>query len=902
MSKFLYTSVGDQLIKISSLTPRPRVAGAEDGPAHQTRDVNNITEPPSVLAESFRFSTKSGSFEPKKNKAILPIDSTSRLLRLIALSNVVDDLTGLKMPCVVVETETKTKRIQRAGDGGSSNRVRIIIILLSVQKWKFMVYGSISLGYSLSKLSNVGLADGPTLSWEHQRCLCITCASPRSNGKKVDVINFKQHMWKPSNTLKWFGMVHDDAVAIGMEKQTEADGHSSTAIFDRPVHKWTVVRLHDTQPTTDSITIMPHEYSNIVTCIHFSTMSQWGGRLSREVVWAATNQFQLVEAKGGVVQRVCSLPFGDSCRISVAMVSGAEELIVVQSTSGKMCAVWRKSFEVAVEWAGYHTVLVGDFMSFGAEQVLLLGGRADAYRERFLLTDLGSCNWMTEENGETALPRNVPCAENLLSAVQALEAQIQTGMAALRSSEKQYDRKEQLILQAQDALYKMAAGQESPTKTPHISLTCFCDLSGKDEDAVEMDRAEHGTLRSLGSWQRIVANQWIVGVEVCNQTGRNISNITASLIPIATSQTSLCSAATSVCKVKSVAPTAACTLPNPSRPSTSQPVEEPVGKRLKTDSMKNKDGMTVLQPGPVTTLIATTNIPEFQSGSIAKFDVMLKWSESSAGVLPEGVNRGPATLQSNRANRMQSCGTVVLHVSDLVTGKLEVKPLDAARSASQYDCDMQALDALQLATSLIVTSKCSNLLCLDGLLRGPMGFQSLRGQELICPHGLLSLMRVQILASEGPHRRRVVVHSRDQSDLLLLCQHLYQLLPDDVIIKPLQPVNQVKTAIATALQAIDKELSVTCKHLLKLSTDQFSSMLRGHGVNSASSVENGVEGGNMNQLGRVRGDFEAERGRVSNGGAPVEVAAPDVAKAVRQEQLRLRNITDESVGGLACVL
>ena len=79
-------------------------------------------------------------------------------------------------------------------------------------------------------------------------------------------------------------------------------------------------------------------------------------------------------------------------------------------------------------------------------------------------------------------------------------------------------------------------------------------------------------------------------------------------------------------------------------------------------------------------------------------------------------------------------------------------------------------------------------------------------------------------------------------------------------------------------------------------------MLRGHGVNSASSVENGVEGGNIDQLGRVRGDFEAERGRVSNGGAPVEVAAPDVAKAVRQEQLRLRNITDESVGGLACVL
>ena len=42
-------------------------------------------------------------------------------------------------------------------------------------------------------------------------------------------------------------------------------------------------------------------------------------------------------------------------------------------------------------------------------------------------------------------------------------------MAALRSSEKRYDRKEQLILQAQDALYKMAAGQESPTQTPHVS-------------------------------------------------------------------------------------------------------------------------------------------------------------------------------------------------------------------------------------------------------------------------------------------------------------------------------------------------------------------------------------------------------------------------------------------------
>ena len=34
-------------------------------------------------------------------------------------------------------------------------------------------------------------------------------------------------------------------------------------------------------------------------------------------------------------------------------------------------------------------------------------------------------SFFPQENGETALPRNVPCAENLLSAVQALEAQIQ---------------------------------------------------------------------------------------------------------------------------------------------------------------------------------------------------------------------------------------------------------------------------------------------------------------------------------------------------------------------------------------------------------------------------------------------------------------------------------------------
>ncbi|XP_022110126.1 Fanconi anemia group B protein-like isoform X2 [Acanthaster planci] len=892
MSRHFYTSVRGHVVKIS-LLPGSKLdscllhngsVGDNGGNAIEAERMESFAHvKPTLLAESFQFSTESGKFEPRGEKVTLELGNGSDM-RLHAIARITDSRTGLNSPCIVIEQRVRQKRdmlVSAAGDRTViSERYKLSVVLLSVSKKKFVLCCHFHLAYSL-KSTKLFLQDGPTVCWEHQGSVYFTQSFGPLNHTELDVVKLDGGCWKPTNSLKWFGFINGDAVAMGTKRSPTHEYSHGEMVFDLG-YRWTVVKLNNScsgvssTPTAHELLEIPHEYSNIAHCVQvFQSSTTQSGKV---LVLVATGQSQLVEICGGFVRRACSLTFSDASGIVIALVAG-EELIVVNSTSGGVCAVWKKTFEVAREWTGFHTILVDDFLLSGSEQLLLLGEGTDALQKSFHLTDLGMCNWSSK-----------------------------AGMAALRSLESQCHLKAQLIKQSQHALYKMAEPMP-PLPSPSTSLSCLCDLSG--EDIAEGEGKRNGkmdddsTPKCLSAWHRILDNQWIIGIELLNKSDRPICNVCISLIPASATQASL-NSSTSTCSFKSVVSVAGTTSLPGVGIGTMTEYGEPLEKRIKLgQNMKT----AFLEPGQKTTVVGVMGIPEFVSKPVAACTVMLHWRELCTGnrsnviITADETEAGLSFDKDQFVDRRRLCGGACLHASDVATGKILLNPLDMldpTKSEGEYLRDMQALDVLQLATPLLLISKHSNLQCVEGALKSSLGFQSLPRQGgMIASSGSLCMTRLKNVSLEGPKKMKLTVWSRNQTDLLLFCQHLYQQIPDDIIIKPLPPTNQIWSAMETSLTAIDKELQCTSRSLQQLLVTASSSMLQGHNSQAVigDSSSAGPSGGD--KLKQVRGDFESERRKWCNSDLHLEACASDRACMLRQELLNLQIETDADANRLA---
>ena len=178
-------------------------------------------------------------------------------------------------------------------------------------------------------------------------------------------------------------------------------------------------------------------------------------------------------------------------------------------------------------------------------------------------------------------------------------------------------------------------------------------------------------------------------ITFCWSFCRSISDVCVSLISV--SSTSL-RAVTSSCKYKSmdssISSNSTSSKPEHSMSETKCD-EEPVGKRLKLDQKHYgnfcQEGMAILEPGQTIMVIGVTCIPEFIAQLVVKCDLMLNWKEwypSNLNDAAEGDSRGSLAEKEGFSERRRSCGTVILHASDVVTGRLGINPLDSTISGN----------------------------------------------------------------------------------------------------------------------------------------------------------------------------------------------------------------------------
>ncbi|KAI8508657.1 hypothetical protein Bbelb_137560 [Branchiostoma belcheri] len=462
-------------------------------------------------------------------------------LHIITAKCVTEESSGSVLPCVLFRN--------CKGDSGSPCVFHTAFLILDGEDARFLTGRRMSTSHNFCHsdvLKTFQLLSGPQLAYSYHGDVYVT--RDKQNSGTFQPVKIATSTFDPL----WWGKLGRTLVAMGTEEYSSSDQQMDTGeevVADLDLiwgHKWMYIAMatkdEDLKKRDGSIFI-PHPYACVARAVHLleyrpikqtidgDNPEQDDDDIHQSKVLLATSQGQLVELEDGEVRRICELPFLNPCDVRVAYVSGGETLVLLTSPTGGVCAVWGSNFKPAGHWPAAHTALTDYFLSCGTQQVLLLSGRGGDVFEGFLLTDLMGYN-ITEQEEEaedetdvSGTDRNVP----MQSAVQALQARLyvsqkesQTSLEDLRSLSAQKDRVIRQTCTALRAMVLQTGHITQATLPDDPSLVCLYDgqigCTSGDQLPPSPPLPDHITVVKV--WQRLVLDQWVVGLEISNQSDR----------------------------------------------------------------------------------------------------------------------------------------------------------------------------------------------------------------------------------------------------------------------------------------------------------------------------------------------------------------------------------------------
>ncbi|XP_078683164.1 Fanconi anemia group B protein-like [Branchiostoma floridae x Branchiostoma belcheri] len=731
-------------------------------------------------------------------------------LYIITAKCVTEESSGSVLPCVLFRN--------CKGDSGFPCVFHTAFLILDGEDARFLNVRRMSTSHNMCHrdvLKTFQLLSGPQLAYSYHGDLYVT--GDKQNSGTFQPVKIATSTFDPL----WWGMLGNTLVAMGTEEyssdQQMDTGEEVVADLDLIWgQKWMYIAMatedEDFKKRDGSI-FVPHPYACVARAVHlldYRPIKQTidgdnpeqdddDDDVHQSKVLLATSQRQLVELEDGEVRRICELPFPDPCDMRVAYVSGGETLVLVTSATGGVCAVWGSNFKPAGHWPAAHTALTDYFLSCGTQQVLLLSGRGGDVFEGFLLTDLMGYN-ITEQEEEdedetyvSGTDRNVP----MQSAVQALQARLyesQTSLEDLRSLSAQKDRVIRQTCTALRAMVLQTGHVTQATLPDDPSLVClYGGQNGRTSgDQLPPSPPLPDPITVVQVWQRLVLDQWVVGLEISNQSDRTLRDVHLALVRHGKVKTGAMKSSrwdttesTSSCRVV------------PKIPPSEKPGSEAThiqSKKLKLD--RDVQDATKLN----TTLVCVSPLPNFGAQSSVQCSLILSWREE------DSRGKGSETEASWR-DFCLDVGHVKLSIGDITSGHLTVLSGDCSKTADLQKVDLLAFDALQSETRLKVRCSHGNLRQLPQMLQSTLGFQAIPGASgLFCEQqGPLQYVRVTCTVVSRV-KADLSVFTRDLPQLCLLLHSLYSILPQGTKVLPDLQDFKVKEEVEKYVTSVDTEL------------------------------------------------------------------------------------------------
>ncbi|TMS06525.1 Fanconi anemia group B protein [Larimichthys crocea] len=302
----------------------------------------------------------------------------------------------------------------------------------------------------------------------------------------------------------------------------------------------------------DGSVILPHPYVCVTRCMLVLSADEGDGdgAVLRSEVVAATSNRQLVYFDDGVVKDVCQLPFEQPEDVQLINTGRNGCLFVVSFHQGRVCAVWKETFQVASQWSGVTSVHVDDFLRCGSDQMLLVFKDQSAEGqplEEFLLTDLCGISYamrrVTNRKYMFSVVRTVkptrtspPPSENYLLTLQALESRLQSGLSVLQELQREVRVKERVLRQSVQTLTDVVSDREPTLTQPEqeglIALWDCDDESkqGASDDETQDMPAVSSRPRVDKLWHRIAEDRLVVGVVLTTDGSVPVANVSLSIL------------------------------------------------------------------------------------------------------------------------------------------------------------------------------------------------------------------------------------------------------------------------------------------------------------------------------------------------------------------------------------
>ncbi|KAE8299250.1 Fanconi anemia group B protein [Larimichthys crocea] len=520
------------------------------------------------------------------------------------------------------------------------------------------------------------------------------------------------------------------------------------------------------------------------------------GAVLRSEVVAATCNRQLVYFNDGVVKDVCQLPFEQPEDVQLINTGRNGCLFVVSFHQGRVCAVWKETFQVASQWSGVTSVHVDDFLRCGSDQMLLVFKDQSAEGqplEEFLLTDLCGISYARCQDGE-ATQTSPPPSENYLLTLQALESRLQSGLSVLQELQREVRVKERVLRQSVQTLTDVVSDREPTLTQPEqeglIGLWDCDDESkqGASDDETQDMPAVSSRPRVDKLWHRIAEDRLVVGVVLTTDGSVPVANVSLSILT-ETGQSSTPAVIQTQSQVLWLP--APCSASSSSSSSPASTFAEPAAKRSKQQQQHNAGRPNDLNTCRLAVTAVTRLTPLLNSGRV-KCCVMLHYVQ----------RRNAFALVSNPTPVVLHCGQVAFDIrGDFQTPLLKNPEL----KTDEVKEDLLSLMAVLDRWVFHVDSPDHSLGDVDGWIQKRVGCKRIEvsPQYLLVnssgPSALMLLRWHQI----NPFQGELSVHS-SQLQMLQFLDSLLAFLPESCSIHPVKGTNVQGVAQILSL-ALEKE-------------------------------------------------------------------------------------------------
>ncbi|XP_020863058.1 Fanconi anemia group B protein [Phascolarctos cinereus] len=729
----------------------------------------------------------------QKSTGIFSMHGKPSSFEMICCSCAADFRTGINLPCVLIRNQKKS--------------VFKYFLLLLHSSNEFEQRMNFTLHYEMK--DDIMILNGPSILWRHSR-MSFYISSQNDTIISAPV---------KFSSIKWAGEVENlGTILFGvgepLSTKTESSPGSSKSDYAVWGTEFYAYCIED-QKILSGAYFLPHAYGSVVTCIHICATKEVNTELRTSLI-ALTEKNQLIWFQDGVPKSLCQLPFQDPCALQVMASDGGDLLCIVSFRSGDVCAIWKKSFQVASKWQKIKSVLVDDFIGSGTEQLLLVF--KDTFGTNcltsFKITDLGNVNYSNDafdpmENDffEDSLQ------ENYSLTVQALERRLQFGLASIQELQKHLLLKERILSKSCKALVGLVQGKEyiPPYEEKDVLVSLCGDKKHLPHSLNEkLSDTSHDSKPIVEKmWYRVLGDHLVVGAEIKNSFILLLNDVTLSLLmdQAYTSNSPLIQCKNSVIKLDKVS--FSTTL---SSPCETESAAKRIKLTLHNEEGKNNFNEQSSETNCIQVFTAVTTLSPLLAFHNFCCIVMLhaRWGENS-GQFGESCT--------------VPCGRLSLSTEDISSGKYSVTLPEKNKPLKEPMEDLFALLAVFHKFCFQITSPDCTLTSVKTWLLGHMECETVKGfpDSFLCKslgalHGTFFNWK-----QKTPFEGILTVYCRNQTVLFQCLHNLTQVLPVNCVIKQLKSGSKKFLTNQLAL-FLEKEI-VTLKNFFSSAVSEVESNL-----------------------------------------------------------------------------